>query len=126
MADKQGERREVRLTLRSVGVGTFVGYAALWMVFLFVVLVALSVGVHAILSATGALTAVSQMASTLLGDPLPKSGVMPWLTLGTFVKWTLLGGGGLAVLGVLLATIGVLVHNLIVWVMGGVRLTLRD
>lgn len=118
--------REARLRLRSVGVGSVLGYAALWSVLMILAFVLMVFLVHVGLDTMGVLASVSEGVSTLLGQPVPTSGLLPYLEQDAVVKGAFVLGAVLAVLSVLFAVTATLAHNVISWMTGGLRLTFRE
>ncbi len=109
-----------RLELRSVA-----AYLLLWTVVLFAVEVLVLWSGHTALLRLGVLDSVSRAVATVLGDPVPETGILPALEFGALLPWLLVAAGGLAVLRLLTLLAVMLVHNGICAVTGGPRVHVR-
>jgi hypothetical protein len=106
----------------AVGLRSAAAYLLAWMLVLLAVEVLVFWGGYTLLSALGVLTSVSAALATVLGDPVPESGLLPALELPALLPWAVLGGAALAVLWMLMSLALVLVHNCICRITGGPRL----
>lgn len=100
-------------------------YLSLWMLVLLAVEVLVFWGGYTLLSNLGVLTSVSAALATVLGEPVPDSGVLPALELPALLPWAVLGGAALAVLWMIMSLALVLVHNCVCAITGGPRVRLR-
>ena len=109
----------------SIALRSAAPYLFLWMLVLLAVEVLVFWGGYTVLAALGVLTSVSAALATVLGDPVPDSGVLPALELPALLPWAVLGGAALAVLWMIMSLALVLVHNCICAITGGPRLRIR-
>ena len=116
---------EGSVRLGSVGLRSAAAYLFLWMLVLLAVEVLVFWGGYTALAALGVLESVSAALATVLGDPVPESGVLPALELPALLPWAVLGGAALAVLWMIMSLALVLVHNCICAITGGPRIRVR-
>lgn len=94
-------------------------YLLLWTVVLFAVQVLVFWAAYATLHRLGVLDSASEAAATVLGDPVPASGVLPALELSALLPWALLVAGLLSVLALIASLAVLLAHNCICAITGG-------
>lgn len=116
-------RSDVRLG--PVRMGSAARYLALWTLVLMGVEVLVFWVGYLLLASLGVLESVSAAAATVLGDPVPESGVLPALELAALLPWAVLAGAALALLWLVLTLSLLLVHNGICRIVGGPRICLR-
>ena len=109
----------------AIGLRSAASYLFLWTLVLLAVEVLVFWGGYTLLAALGVLKSVSAALATVLGDPVPESGVLPALELPALLPWAVLGGAALAVLWMIMSLALVLVHNCICAITGGPRLRVR-
>lgn len=119
------EAAPTRVRIGSLGLGSAAAYLLLWMLVLLGVQLLVFWGGYAALDRLGVLSSVSRAAATVLGDPVPASGVLPALEFSALLPWALIGSGALAVLWLVGSLAVVLVHNCICAITGGPRVRLR-
>ena len=123
VAPPVGARPDVRVG--PVRLGSAARYLALWMLVLVAVEVLVFWVGYLLLASLGVLESVSAAAATVLGDPVPDSGVLPALELTALLPWAVLTGAALALLWLVLTLSLLLVHNGICRIVGGPRVSLR-
>lgn len=114
-----------QLRIGRVGLGSAAAYLLLWTAVVFAVEVLVFWGGHTALHRLGVLDSVSRAAATVLGDPVPESGVLPALEFAALLPWVLLAAGALAVLWLFASLSLVLLHNCICAITGGPRVQVR-
>ena len=116
---------EAAVRVGAISLRSAAPYLFLWMLVLLAVEVLVFWGGYTLLAALGVLTSVSAALATVLGDPVPDSGVLPALELPALLPWAVLSGAALAVLWMIMSLALVLVHNCICAISGGPRVRVR-
>ena len=122
------QRRRPRghaVRLGAVSLRSAAAYLLLWMLVLLAVEVLVFWVGYLLLDRLGVLESVSAAAATVLGDPVPESGVLPALELSALLPWAVVAGAALAVLGLVMSLALVLVHNAICAITGGPKVQVR-
>ena len=96
-------------------------YLFVWMLVLLGVEVLVFWGGYSALERLGVLESVSRAVATVLGDPVPASGVLPALEFSALLPWAVLAGAAVALLWLIGSLAVVLVHNCICAITGGPR-----
>ncbi len=109
----------------SVGLRSAAAYLLLWMLVLLGVEVLVFLVGYLLLARLGVLESVSAAAATVLGDPVPDSGVLPALELPALLPWAVVVGAALALLWLVTSLALVLVHNAICAITGGPSVHVR-
>jgi len=113
----------VRIGAASLGPAAL--YLFIWMLVLLGVEVLVFWGGYSALERLGVLESVSRAVATVLGDPVPASGVLPALEFSALLPWAVLGGAALALLWLIGSLAVVLVHNCICAITGGPRVRVK-
>ena len=108
-----------------VRLGSAARYLFLWMLVLLGVEVLVFWVGYTLLSSLGVLESVSAAAATVLGEPVPDSGVLPALELPALLPWAVLAGAALSLLWLVMSLALLLVHNCICRISGGPRVQVR-
>ena len=107
--------------LGAIGFRSAAAYLLLWTVVLFAVQVLVFWAAYTTLHRLGVLDSISEAAATVLGDPVPASGVLPTLELSALLPWALLVAGLLSLLALIASLAVLLAHNCICAITGGPR-----
>lgn len=100
-------------------------YLVAWAVGIFAVLLVVLVFGYAVLSVLGVIGSVSRGLAVLLGQDVPKSGVLPVLQATTVLPAILVVSVLLSGLWLVAAFGAVLVHNAVTSLTGGLRVRIR-
>ena len=109
----------------TLGLRSAAAYLLLWMLVLLAVEVLVFLVGYLLLDRLGVLESVSAATATVLGDPVPTSGVLPALELSALLPWAVVAGAALALLWLVMSLALVLVHNAICAITGGPSVRVR-
>ncbi|MFN2538428.1 MAG: DUF3566 domain-containing protein [Mycobacteriales bacterium] len=100
-------------------------YLTVWTAVLFVVLLLVLCGGYAVLLVLGVIASVSRALALVLAEPLPSSGVLPFLRPQAVLPVAVLVSAALSVLWLITAIALILVHNATSSLTGGLRVRLH-
>jgi len=113
------------VTVGTVRLQSVAGYLLLWAAVMCAVLFLVLVGGYLALWVLGVVASLSKALAIVLGEPLPESGVLPFLQPQSVVPLAVLVSFLLSGLALVTGFAAVLVHNAVSSLTGGVRVRLR-